>query len=141
MLLGDFNGRTSKIDDLISKDGNVFINDISENSFTPRVRNNFDHIINNHGKSLIELCKNCNLRIFNGRTLGDSLGRPTYHGKHGTSLVEYVICDQDFVQTVENLIIKPPTYLSDHSQILTWIKTNQTNTQSSTNPIISTHSA
>ena len=140
MLLGDFNARPSKLDDFVSKDGNKFINDLSENSTSSRIRNNFDNLINVHGKSLIEICKNCNLRILNGRTLGDSLGRPTYHGKNGTSLVDYVICDQDLTETIENLIIKPPTYLSDHSQILTWIKTNQANIQNSIDPnvIVST---
>ena len=125
MLLGDFNARTSKLEDFISHEGNTFINDITENSFIPVKRNNFDGTINQHGKWLIELCKTCNLRILNGRTLGDSLGRPTYHGKNGISLIDYAICDQDFTRSVENLVVKPPTYLSDHSQIVTWIKTTQ----------------
>ena len=123
LLLGDFNARTSKLDDFISKEGNTFIKDITENSAHPPKRNNFDSSVNDHGKLLLQLCKNCNLRILNGRTLGDSLGKPTYHGRHGTSLLDYAICDQDLVLRIENLVIKPPSYLSDHSQILTWVKT------------------
>ena len=125
MLLGDFNARTSKLEDFISHEGNTFINDTTENSFIPVERNNFDGTINQHGKWLIELCKTCNLRVLNGRTLGDSFGRPTYHGKNGISLIDYAICDQDFRRSVENLVVKPPTYLSDYSQIVTWIKTTQ----------------
>ena len=83
MLLGDFNTRTSKLEDFISKEGNTFINDTTDNSFIPAKRNNFDGPVNEHGKCLIELCKNCNLRILNARTLGDSLGKPTFHGKNG----------------------------------------------------------
>ena len=77
LLLGDFNARTSKLDDFISKEGNTFIKDITENSAHPPKRNNFDSSVNDHGKvSILQLCKNCNLRILNGRTLGDSLGKP-----------------------------------------------------------------
>ena len=123
LLLGDFNARTSKLDDFISKEGNTFIKDITENSAHPPKRNNFDSSVNDHGKVLLQLCKNCNLRILNGTTLGDSLGKPTYHGRHGTSLLDYAICHQDLVPRIENLVIKPPSYLSDHSQILTWVKT------------------
>ena len=36
MLLGDFNGRTSKLEDFVSKEGNTFINDITETSFEPK---------------------------------------------------------------------------------------------------------
>jgi hypothetical protein len=122
MLLGDFNVQTSKLEDFISKEGNIFINDITDNSFIPAKRNNFDSSVNEHGKRLIELCKNCNLRILNGRTHGHTLGKPTYHEKNGISLVDYAICDHDFTQTFENLVVKPPTYLTDHSQILTWVK-------------------
>ena len=121
MLLGDFNARTSKLEDFVSKEGSTFIDDITETSYTPKNRENFDSTVNNHGKCLIELCKTCNLRILNVRTLGDSFGKPTFHGKNGTSLVDYIICDQDLIQNIKHFTVKPPTYLSDHSQILTWI--------------------
>ena len=65
MLLGDFNARTSKLEDFVSKEGNTFINDITETSFQPKMRESFDNYINKHGKCLIEICKNCNLRILN----------------------------------------------------------------------------
>jgi hypothetical protein len=58
------------------------------------------------------------MRILNGRTLGDSFGKPTSHvHKNGTSVVDYIICDQELTQTIENVIVKPPISLSDHSQI------------------------
>jgi endonuclease/exonuclease/phosphatase (EEP) superfamily protein YafD len=53
MLLGDFNARTSKLDDFVSKEGNTFINDITETSFQPKMRESFDNYINKHGKCLI----------------------------------------------------------------------------------------
>ena len=87
ITLGDFNARTNKLDDFVSSEGSELIHDTSENSLCPTERQNFDSVINNHGKQLIEICKNCDLRILNGRTMGDSLGRPTFHGKNGTSVV------------------------------------------------------
>ena len=121
MILGDFNARTNTLADFVPKDGNQFINDVSETSLHPKIRQNFDTTINNHGKHLINICKNTDLRILNGRTKGDSLGRPTFHGKNGISSIDYIICDQETFQNVNHFIVKQPTYLSDHSQLIAWI--------------------
>ena len=102
----------------------IHSDDITTSSFIPVDRQSFDSTINNHGKRLIQICKSCNLRIINGRTKGDSLGKPTFHGKNGTSVVDYIICAQDLLQTTNNFIVKAPTYPSDHRQKVTWIKTN-----------------
>ena len=80
MILGDFNARTKTLADFVSKEGNQFINDVSETSWHPKIRQNFD-TNNNHGKHLINICKSTDMRILNGRTRGDSLGRPTFHEK------------------------------------------------------------
>ena len=79
MILGDFNARTNTLEDFISKDGSNFINDTSENCLQPKNRLNFDNQINNHGKQLINLGKNCDMKFLNGRTKGDSFGRATFH--------------------------------------------------------------
>jgi exonuclease III len=126
ITLGDFNARTNKLDDFVSSEGSDLIHDTSENSLHPTERQNFDSTVNNNGKKLIEICKNCDLRILNGRTMGDSLGRPTFHGQNGTSVVDYIICNQNLVQNIKHLIVKAPCYLSDHSQIITWIDTHET---------------
>ena len=39
-------------------------------------------------------------------------------------MVDYIICAQDLLQTTNKFIVKAPTYLSDHIQKVTWIKTN-----------------
>ena len=84
MLTGDFNARSSKLEDFISNDGNKHLNDFNRNN-NQKSRENFDSTINNHGKRIIDICKIHDLRILNGRTKGDSLGRPTFHG---TSVVD-----------------------------------------------------
>ena len=73
-------------------------------------------------KRLLDICKNFDLKILNGRTNGDTLGRPTYHGRNGISVVDYILCDQTLFQDIDHFIVKQPTYLSDHSQIVGWFK-------------------
>ena len=119
LLSGDFNAKTGKYIDSVSKDGNELIeNDRSENSLHPPNRNSFDSVINNHGKRLLGICKNFDLKILNGRTNGDTLGRPTYHGRNGISVVDYILCDQNLFADIDHFIVKQPSYLSDHSQIV-----------------------
>lgn len=119
----------------MSSEGSELLLDTSENSFCPTERQNFDSTINNHGKKLIEICKNCDLRILNGRTMGDSLGRPTFHGKNGTSTVDYIICNQNLIQNVNHLIVKAPCYLSDHSQIISRLDLHRTSSLDNINAV------
>ena len=41
---------------------------------------------NNYGKSIIELCSDSQLRLLNGRTLGDSVGKATYVNYSGVTI-------------------------------------------------------
>jgi hypothetical protein len=110
----------------VSNEGSDHIHDTSENSFQPPEIQNFDTNINNHGKQLIDICKNTDMKILNGRTNGDSLGRPIFHGKNGTSTVDYIICNQDLIPKAKNQVVKSPSYLSDHSQVITWVNLHKT---------------
>jgi hypothetical protein len=74
------------------------------------------------------------MKMLNGRTKGDSFGRATSHGNNGISVVDYIICDQELFRNTNYLVVKPPTYLSDHSQIVTWVGICQTNEQPDTSP-------
>lgn len=121
LLIGDFNARTGKLKDFIVPDGNKYIKNLSPDIYHKSIRENFDNKINNHGKRLIEICKNCNLRILNGRIKGDSLGKPTFHNKYGTSTIDYAICNTELINNIKFLVVQEPSYLSDHSQITTWL--------------------
>ena len=57
----------------------------------------------------------------NGRSRGDSLGSPTFHGKSGVAVVDYAICDQDLFHSIVNFVVREPSSLSDHSPIMTWL--------------------
>ena len=125
MMLGDFNARIGLASDFVSKEGNDLItNDCSALSREVKQRKNFDENLNSHGKSLLDLCRAFDLNILNGRTLGDSLGKATYHGKTGTSVVDYIITDQSLLQSVNYFLVNQPSLLSDHSSICTWINTS-----------------
>ena len=69
----------------------------------------------------MEICRSADLRILNGRINGDSLGRPTFHGKSGISVIDYSICDQDLLRNITSFIVKEPNSLSNHSPIITWL--------------------
>ena len=92
-----------------------------KNSYEPQVRNNHDNILNGHGKRLLETRRTPNPRILNGRTKGDSLGNVAFHGQNGVSVVDYIVLDQELFFKTDYFIVKRPTYLSDHSQIVTWL--------------------
>ena len=88
---------------------------------TPRRINNFDSQINEHGKSLLEICKACDMRILNGRTTGDSFGKITFHSPKGISTVDYFIVSHELMNSIENFMVKDPTIFSDHSQLTCWV--------------------
>ena len=90
--MGDLIARTGKFSDSVFKEGNNLItNDQSEFSLCPTQRNSFNNQLNSQGKRLLEIFKSADLRTLNGRVSGDSLGRVTFHGKNGVSVVDYAV--------------------------------------------------
>ena len=143
ILMGDFNSRTGKYSDTVSQEGNDIIdNDQSKSAFEPVQRNSFDNALNSHGKQLLDICKNLDLRIVNGRVNGDTLGRPTFHGRNGTSVIDYIICDQSTFLNITGFVVKQPSYLSDHRAIVAWLNlstklpTSETQTLNSTSRLL-----
>lgn len=119
ILLGDFNARTGTKDDFIIHDTNKYIQSDFNSFSNVTKRNNMDIEINTNGNRLIDLCKQMNLLILNGRVFGDSLGRPTFCGPRGESTVDYIIVDQELFHYVSSFTVDKPTFLSDHCSIYT----------------------
>jgi hypothetical protein len=46
-------------------------------------------ITNTYGKNILELCIGSQLRILNGRTIGDSSGKATYFNYNGVTINDY----------------------------------------------------
>ena len=88
LLSGDFNSGSGKYEDYIPNDSDNLFDYFMENIFIPAKRNNYDNVLNSHGKNLLQICKNFDLRILNGRIRGDSFGNITYHGRLGVSTVD-----------------------------------------------------
>ena len=95
MLLGDFNSRVAKMSDYIINDGDkhtpipdTYISDECEDL---SVRRNEDVNMNEYGKYLLSLCQEHQLRIMNGRILGDLNGKLTCFKWNGCSVVDYGI--------------------------------------------------
>ena len=119
ILSGDLNARTGSALDHIEEDASVHIpGDMPILKHNLKKRNNYDNQINDHGKTLLDICKTCDLRILNGRTKGDPFGK--------ISTVDYVIVGHNSMNLVENFIVKQPTIFSDHSQITCWFRISQT---------------
>ena len=97
MLAGDLNARTGCVLDLVNTDHCTHIPGAVNlpQQHNVRGRKNYDPQVNEHGKSLLELCKTCDLRIVNGRTTGDTFGRITYHSPKGISTVDYFIVSHE----------------------------------------------
>ena len=81
ILAGDFNAKTGTEKDYVTDhmDDHSPVNNIETYHFDyPITRQNTDkHPIDTHGEGLLNLCKNCRMRILNGRTKGDRMGKLT----------------------------------------------------------------
>ena len=110
VLAGDFNARTGTTNDFIDVNNCNFIpGDNIPLPFILPNRQNFDNNINDHGKHFLELCKSCDLRILNGRTKRDSLGKLTYHSSKGVSTVDCkIVSDDHLVTLIDSFIVKQP---------------------------------
>ena len=130
LLLGDFNSRTGRLRDYVPSDNFVFdlldvdpetqatINShvILENLGIPLNRCSKDNVTNAHGLRLIELCRNNNLFILNGRMGNERFGDYTFKDR---SVIDYAIAKANLFENILDFsIFKPDPLLSDgHSMI------------------------
>ena len=102
LLCGDFNARTSTDLDFITNDDNKYTPIFDDYSIDRELlkRFNKDKILDSRGKDLLELCTSHQLRILNGRVLGDVLGHFTCYTPNGASVVDYVIVSEDILSQI-----------------------------------------
>ena len=111
LLMGDFNAHINKYDlEFISNELNDNLDDFLPPNCTAdaihKHRNTaIPQTTNSYGKSVIELCIAAQLRILNGRTLGDSKGQLTFFNYNGSSVVDYCICSSDMLPSVVNFTV------------------------------------
>lgn len=119
IIMGDLNGRTAENLDYIINDDCSFNSCINYNvDLDQTCRNNQDRIINKRGKELLDLCIAAQLRILNGRTMGDTIGLFTCHKYNGSSTVDYGITSESISKDIVYFHVHDlNSDLSDHCQI------------------------
>ena len=106
-MQGDFNARCGHLQDQLANGKNDFTGQaltIPELSDIP-YRNSEDETTEGRGKELIESCISNGLAIINGRKLGDRKGQRTCFQYNGSSLIDYVICNNNTFECI-NCILK-----------------------------------
>ena len=107
LLAGDFNARTGVAPDWLDfselKDVYKYLEgSTNPASFPPPPppRKNNDNKLSTLGKHLLEMCRECQLFIVNGRTPSDAAGDLTCfnHNNQGASTVDYFIADPNFFE-------------------------------------------
>lgn len=129
ILMGDLNARVGTSQDFIKNDSDNHIP--LDNNYTldtpQKPRTSCDKTLDNRGKHLLEICIGAQLRMLNGRKLGDTVGYHTCHQYNGSSVVDYALCS-------ESLLMKIPYFkvhnfigtLSDHCMISFTVRTTKT---------------
>ena len=121
LICGDFNSRTSVNPDFVEEDGSVhmsvLLDEYIPDNQLPRFSEDVGHV-NNNGLLLLDFCKQTGMRIMNGRVGSDyGVGRYTFVGSRGSSLVDYALSSQDLFNYVKSFIIQELNILSDHCMI------------------------
>ena len=118
LICGDFNARSSNNPDFVLDDDSHHMN-VLPDGYTPdqsmnRCSQDIGHV-NNNGLLLLELCKQTGVRILNGRVGDDKgVGKFTFVGSRGYSVVDYVLASQDLFEYVSTFKVHDPNILSDH---------------------------
>ena len=129
ILCGDFNAR-------IAQNPGQIVENVSDHIPLPddyipdalSKRNSLDKNVNSYGKIFLNLIKNNQLIILNGRTLGDLTGNFTSIQKNGCSVIDYISVSSNLKSDIKYLKVLPFTEYSDHRPISTELRINQIST-------------
>ncbi len=146
MIFGDFNARTASEQDYIENDSPKCLPlfDSYKNDDTVRVRNSNDVVLDTRGKELFELCISNELRIVNGRCIGDIFGNFTCFNPLGQSTVDFLLTSESiFAQILYFKVSNFIPFLSDCHCKISWEilakykdnYSNKTNTSTSKFPL------
>ena len=126
ILCGDFNARIGNQSGMISHDSCDFIPlpcDYEPDEYLPR--NSLDTSTNTYGTHFINLVKNNQLLILNGRTLGDFQGNFTSIQKNGCSVIDYIAVTRNNNLNINYFKVLDFTEHSDHRPLSVELKCNR----------------
>ena len=124
LIMGDLNSRICIKPDYIPNDNNVGENDDFYEIDQVQVgRCSEDTNSNSQGPRLLDFCIGNRMRILNGRTLGDLEGKYTCHRPTGSSVVDYGISSEEFLDRIDTFTVHEYMgHLSDHCKISAQIR-------------------
>ena len=117
LVCGDFNARTSNFSDYVEDDTSEHIHVLPDDYLvdTPLGRVSEDRGFNRYESQLLDFCKETGLRIVNSRVGKDKgIGKYTYVGSAGKSVVDYVIDSQCLFSVNDVFEVHDPDILSNH---------------------------
>ena len=118
ILCGDFNARTAQLLDMVTCDSNKFIpmpEDYLSDEYIPRCSQ--DISTNPYCTPFLNMIKHNQLKILNGRTLGDLKGNFTSIQQQGCSVIDYVAVSKQIQSHINYLKIQELTEYSDHKPL------------------------
>ena len=120
LVMGDLNSRISNIQPVAECNiATRYLEDVNTSNFF--MYNNIDHdrcshdnIVNNFGRSLIEMCAAFNFIVLNGFCVGDTEGAYTFTSPNtnGDSVIDYCLVSDDLLRNVLNMTV--------HSRVDSW---------------------
>ena len=136
---GDLNAKTNIESDFVSDqlDDHSPVNDVPLYKFDKALdRQNRDkHQVDAYGQLLLNVCKNSQMRIVNGRTRGDRMGNFTRFPlsyRETPSTIDYMITDTEIFSNIKCFSVLPHLGLSDHECLSLSLKTGNFSVEIST---------
>lgn len=120
LLMGDLNARVGHGEDYIGNDNDKYIplheGYVLDSQINHRMSQ--DLVMDDRGKHLLEVCLAGQMRILNGRKIGDTFGYFTCHKYNGSSVVDYGVASERLTEQIMYFRVHPFIgSLSDHCMI------------------------
>ena len=126
-IVGDLNARTNSDSDFINVNMNNLCDDpmLHSDDHFLKLRNSEDRKKPcTRGSELLRMCREIDILILNGRTIGDVFGKITCFRSNGCSVVDYGLCSNDFYDKIAEFKVNNLVpWVSDHCPIEVTINT------------------
>ncbi|VDI04207.1 Hypothetical predicted protein [Mytilus galloprovincialis] len=122
--IGDWNSRIGIKPDFIQNDElNITVKNTIDNFISydsddeEQVRFSEDKTVNNFGGKLLRLCQSTGLRVCNGRSISDKIGKLTFYNHLGSSVIDYALIHKNYLYLVNEFAVMDFNMWSDHAPV------------------------